>query len=80
MSDEIPELIRDEETGEQGFIADCWCGVKEAWHSVSGLPLGCGASGTLHCECGGDLCVCHNHGEVDCDGCEDCDWEYSDEC
>lgn len=33
----------------------------------------CGGSGTLQCICGGDFCICHNHGEVDCPGCEDCD-------
>lgn len=27
----------------------------------------------LYCICGGDFCVCHNHGEVECDGCEDCE-------
>lgn len=36
---------------------------------------GCGGAGVLHCSgCGGDLCVCACGGEMDCDGCEDCDF------
>lgn len=51
----------------------CWCGEKNPAFSNDGLESGCGGTGTLHCYCGGDQCVCHNHGEVDCDGCEDCE-------
>ena len=36
------------------------------------LDKTCGGMGVLYCHCGGDLCVCHNHGEVECFGCEDC--------
>lgn len=60
----------------------CWCGATGTYEDLfddSTLPDRCGGSGTLHCECGGDFCVCHHHGEVECDGCEDCrgddDWE-----
>lgn len=28
---------------------------------------------------GGDLCVCHHHGEVPCNGCEDCNWGNPDD-
>lgn len=55
----------------------CWCGAEldeEALDEmIAELPSTCGGTGTLRCECGGDLCVCHNHGEVDCDGCRDCE-------
>lgn len=52
----------------------CWCGEKNAHFSDEPHRSGgCGGTGTLHCYCGGDQCVCHNHGEVECDGCEDCD-------
>lgn len=54
----------------------CWCGVKNPFFSRH-LDQTCGGAGVLHCYCGGDLCVCHNHGEVECDGCEDCE-ETSD--
>jgi hypothetical protein len=33
---------------------------------------GCGGSGYYVCYCGGDLCVCENYGEIECDGCDDC--------
>lgn len=33
----------------------------------------CGGHGYIRCRCGGDLCVCGNHGEIDCMGCDDCD-------
>lgn len=51
----------------------CWCGVSNAYFSDEPYDGGCGGSGTLVCYCGGDQCVCHNHGEVECGGCDDCD-------
>lgn len=50
----------------------CWCGAKNPYFDPDIYRRGCGGSGILHCMCGGDLCVCHNHGEVECDGCPDC--------
>lgn len=39
------------------------------------FAAGCGGLGVVHCNgCGGDLCVCACGGEIDCDGCEDCDF------
>jgi len=56
-------------------IVKCWCGVEgkasEMFEECG--DDGCGGTGTLNCHCGGDLCVCHNHGEVECPGCPDCD-------
>lgn len=49
----------------------CWCGVENPLYSDD-LESMCGGSGFLSCECGGDFCVCHWHGGVDCDGCGDC--------
>lgn len=37
------------------------------------LEHGCSGTGTVHCWCGGDMCVCHHHGEVPCFGCPDCE-------
>lgn len=58
-------------------IIECWCGARGTYEELfdaSGLPPGgCGGLGFVQCECGGDMCVCHHHGEVECDGCEDCD-------
>ncbi len=48
----------------------CWCGIKNPYYAP--LPRRCGGSGVLDCHCGGDQCVCHNHGEVECFGCPDC--------
>lgn len=66
--------------------APCWCGEEHPHYEP--LPATCGGLGTIECECGGDgLCVCHNHGGIDCDGCEECedgddwdgdDWEVTD--
>ena len=64
----------------------CWCGAHGTYEELfdeSGLPLsGCGGSGFIECECGGDMWVCHHHGEVECPGCEDCDdpdWDDPEE-
>lgn len=48
----------------------CWCGVKNPYYAP--LPDCCEGHGYHQCFCGGDQCVCHNHGEVECFGCEDC--------
>lgn len=57
----------------------CWCGAKNPYHAE--IHGGCGGMGILNCICGGDLCVCHNHGEVECFGCPDCeDREDDDDC
>lgn len=48
----------------------CWCGVEKPYYAP--LPATCGGSGMQYCHCGGDLCVCHWHGEVECFGCADC--------
>lgn len=66
---------------EQGFDEDgeyqCWCGAKGKYSELcdaSGLERGgCGGLGMLNCFCGGDLCVCHHHGEVECPGCDECE-------
>ena len=51
----------------------CWCGEDNPAYLDDGLSDSCGGTGILVCLCGGDFCVCHNHGEVECGGCEDCD-------
>lgn len=59
----------------------CWCGAVGRYDELfddSTLDQTCGGPGVLHCECGGDICVCHHHGEVPCDGCEDCEPEGDD--
>ncbi len=77
MSDE-PNLDESETDG----VFKCWCGAEgpfEELCDMSFLESGCGGTGSLNCFCGGDFCVCHNHGEVECPGCEDCERE-NDEC
>ncbi len=61
---------------EDAIKYTCFCGAHgtfEELHDMDGLDKKCGGTGMLYCYCGGDLCVCHNHGEVECFGCEDCE-------
>ena len=53
----------------------CWCGVRNPYYGYDFLDDRCGGLGTLSCYCGGDQCICHFHGQVDCDGCADCEDE-----
>lgn len=57
-------------------IITCWCGVKGKYDELFDdecYDRGCGGTGTLYCECGGDICVCHHHGQdIECPGCGDC--------
>jgi hypothetical protein len=56
----------------------CWCGVANPYYAPE--PGGnCGGLGVLECLCGGDLCVCHHHGEILCGGCDDCESEDDDD-
>jgi hypothetical protein len=60
----------------------CWCGAVGDYDDLcdpDGLEEACGGSGYLNCYCGGDLCVCHHHGGIECDGCEDCDLDEDDD-
>lgn len=62
-------------------IIECWCGSKGTYGDLFDddcLPERCGGMGVMECRCGGDLCVCHNHGEVECFGCPDCEDEEDD--
>jgi hypothetical protein len=61
--------------GERGIVMPCWCGVSRAWFALPPEGETCGGLRIINCECGGDQCVCHNHGEMECPGCEDCDEE-----
>ncbi len=70
------------ETGDE--IITCWCGATGTFaelFSYDYINRSCGGSGSINCYCGGDQCVCHHHGSIDCDGCEDCesDEDYDDD-
>ena len=60
----------------------CWCGAQGTYEELfdeSGLEDCCAGTGSLNCFCGGDQCVCHFHGQTECNGCEDCeDCEYGE--
>lgn len=59
----------------------CWCGAVGTFNEMFDDDVyskTCGGSRWLHCKCGGDFCVCHHHGEVECGGCEDCDVDDGD--
>lgn len=54
------------------MIAICpRCRIKRAY--FTDLRGDCNGLGTIECLCGGDQCVCHNHGSVECQGCPECD-------
>jgi hypothetical protein len=63
--------------GQIAPVETCWCGVKNPYYAP--LPRRCGGDGYHNCYCGGDLCVCHWHGEAECPGCEDCEQREDDE-
>ena len=54
----------------------CWCGAvgteSELFCYEDAAFHTCAGTGELDCHCGGDLCVCHNHGTFPCPGCADC--------
>lgn len=67
--------MADESEPDDGLFK-CWCGAQGAFEEMfdfSDAEGGCGGSGLIDCYCGGDFCVCHNHGEYECPGCDDCD-------
>jgi hypothetical protein len=56
-------------------IVKCWCGVQGPATELfqrDMLDAGCGGWGHRICRCGGDQCVCHHHGAIECDGCPEC--------
>lgn len=61
---------------EDDEIITCWCGAKGTADDLFDDAVyeeSCGGTRHLHCYCGGDLCVCHHHGqEIECPGCDDC--------
>lgn len=58
---------------EEEPVGPCWCGEENPAYLDDGLDASYGGSGVLRCRCGGDSCVCHHHGELECLGCDDCD-------
>lgn len=69
---ELPVTETVNEEGGDKFT--CWCGATGKYEELfEPLPTRCGGYGVVECYCGGDLCVCHNHGEQDCLGCKDCE-------
>lgn len=71
----MAERVVTDKDLEENDLLRCWCGAIGTYEELfSGeLAGGCGGLGYIDCRCGGDLCVCHNHGEIDCHGCEDCE-------
>lgn len=64
-----------DETDIDDGLFTCWCGAKGTYEELfhDDFPASCGGLGVVDCRCGGDFCVCHNHGEVECPGCPDCE-------
>lgn len=77
MSD---DSIMAEEEDDGLTLKECpACGMSPAWFSLEGLDEGCSGNGFVNCYCGGDQCVCHNHGEMECPGCDDCQEDADDD-
>lgn len=74
---------REPDEDSDNEIITCWCGAigtfQELFDSAVYGSGPCNGLGVLHCECGGDFCVCHNHGEVECPGCEECGRDDEDD-
>lgn len=70
---------------DNSILIKCWCGAVGTHEEMFSPCLGdsCGGTGSVDCFCGGDQCVCHNHGETDCPGCPDCEhndgYDYGDD-
>lgn len=76
LTDEEVEAPDDDE------IIKCWCGAEGTYDQLFDDDFAdqtCGGLGELYCYCGGDLCVCHNHGATDCPGCADCEPDDDDD-
>lgn len=68
---EVDALNESLSEGQRGFYARHMNG-DVMWHEAPESER-CGGSGWFVCYCGGDFCVCGNGGEIECDGCEDCE-------
>ena len=66
---------------DDGDLIKCWCGAEGTFEELFSncIDTRCGGIGVIYCYCGGDFCVCHNHGSIDCDGCVDCQSTDDDE-
>ena len=74
----MPEI---DEPSEEDIIT-CWCGASGTYDVLfddNCLEETCGGMGVIYCYCGGDFCVCHHHGEIQCEGCEDCEPDNEDD-
>jgi len=69
---ELEQLREEPESWNDIMDGPCWCGCENP-HYDDSLEETCGGYGMLNCYCGGDQCVCHWHGGIECDGCEDCE-------
>lgn len=76
MSTDPGAIPPDDTDDDPGPILRCWCGAEGTYDELfddDGLDASCGGTGHVDCHCGGDLCVCHHHGqEVECPGCDEC--------
>ena len=69
--------IVNRDTGAETCAA---CGTKNPAYAKpgEGLDSMCGGTGYLTCNCGGDGCFCHHHGETICTGCDECEGEANE--
>ena len=62
-------------------LIQCWCGAVGTYEELFSNDCydTCGGLRTLECMCGGDFCVCHNHGTIECPGCDDCEGDRDEQ-
>lgn len=81
MSESEGKVDTDTPESDDDSKITCWCGATGTADELFSdyiYSQTCGGSGYLNCQCGGDFCFCHHHGEVECYGCEDCGYDDDD--
>ena len=61
----MPDLVSKPEPYDDGDL-----GAWDIPDSESGWCDACSGTGEVDCYCGGDLCVCANHGTMPCPHCD----------
>lgn len=60
--------------GVRGESHHPFCGLAQIDHNHGDDDQWCETchnTGSINCYCGGDLCICENHGEMPCPSCRD---------
>lgn len=67
---QVPDRAREGEEGDSGVMAEEEYNDFDDYEDEDDVYCEtCGNLGTILCECGGDICVCENNGEIPCPEC-----------